>query len=429
MKKLCLFLPLLMLALGVFAQKPRQEMKKNVCLSASNFLAYPGPQQTHLTPAPEGMTPFYLSHYGRHGSRYMSKIKEYDHPYDILARAKRLGKLTELGEDVMERVMRIRDEADSRLGELTPLGAKQHRGIARRMMERFPQVFEGDACVDARSTLSVRCILSMQNELIQLVSMNPKLRITSDASLHDMSFMSLTDKNLVSKAASIESRGAYDAYCQRHACWQRVIGQLFNDTAYVNNYVDGERLNYYLFRMASNVQNMELRNSLTLYDLYNDDEIYQNWQSNNVFWFLGYSHSPITGGEQPFVQRNLLRRIISDADSCLQLAHPGATLRFGHDTVLLPLVCLLGVNGYDAPIDDLDKLEKRGWVDYRVFPMACNLQIVFYRRSATDKEVLLKVLLNENEATLPLPSDLAPYYRWSDFRDYYLKKLSTYVEE
>jgi hypothetical protein len=38
------------------------------------------------------------------------------------------------------------------------------------------------------------------------------------------------------------------------------------------------------------------------------------------------------------------------------------------------------------------------------------------------------VLLNENEATLPLPSDLAPYYRWSDFRKYYLKKLDAYEE-
>jgi hypothetical protein len=89
----------------------------------------------------------------------------------------------------------------------------------------------------------------------------------------------------------------------------------------------------------------------------------------------------------------------------------------------------MGINGYDQSIGDLNQLEKKGWVDYRVFPMACNVQIVFYRKSAGDPDVLLKVLLNEDEATLPLKAVQGPYYRWSDFRDYYLKKLDSFVEE
>ena len=36
----------------------------------------------------------------------------------------------------------------------------------------------------------------------------------------------------------------------------------------------------------------------------------------------------------------------------------------------------------------------------------------------------MKVLLNEKEATLPLPSDIAPYYKWSDFREFYLKRIA-----
>jgi hypothetical protein len=34
--------------------------------------------------------------------------------------------------------------------------------------------------------------------------------------------------------------------------------------------------------------------------------------------------------------------------------------------------------------------------------------------------------LNEQEATLPIPSDCAPYYRWTDFRRYCLKKINRY---
>ncbi len=128
-------------------------------------------------------------------------------------------------------------------------------------------------------------------------------------------------------------------------------------------------------------------------------------------------------------QRNLLRRIIEEADSCLQLERPGATLRFGHESVLLPLTCLMELNGYGLQTDNLESLERKGWVDYRVIPMAANIQLVFYRRDFQDKEILVKVLLNENEAKLPVDTVEESYYRWSDVRDYYLKKLATYHAE
>ena len=124
--------------------------------------------------------------------------------------------------------------------------------------------------------------------------------------------------------------------------------------------------------------------------------------------------------------RNLLRNIIQQADSCIALPHPGATLRYGHDTMVMPLVCLLDLNGNGRQIADLEKLAEQNWVDYKIFPMASNLQFVFYRRSVADKDVLFKVLLNENEATLPLKTDVAPYYHWKDFRDFYLRKLDAY---
>ena len=262
-----------------------------------------------------------------------------------------------------------------------------------------------------------------------MVKMNPRLNIVSDASASDLAILSFNDKELMQNILADDARKAFDAYCRSKACWQRVVGQLFTDTAFVNSRINGERLNYYLFRMASNIQNMEVRKQLTFYDLFTDEEIYMNWQATNAYWFMGYGYTSLNGNKQPFMQRALLRRIISDADSCLKLKHPGATLRFGHDTVLLPLVCLMGLNGYDKSIRDLNYLEKRGWVDYRVFPMAANVQIVFYRKSPGDSDVLLKVLLNENEATLPLPGNQAPYYRWSDFKEYYTKLLDSYEED
>ena len=97
--------------------------------------------------------------------------------------------------------------------------------------------------------------------------------------------------------------------------------------------------------------------------------------------------------------------------------------------MVLPLTCLLGLNGYDQQIDDLEQLESRGWINYRVFPMGANIQFIFYRKAFGDSDILFKVLLNEDEATLPLKTDCAPYYHWADFREHYLKILNAYKGE
>ena len=427
MIRYCTIIVLTCWALTAASQSPREEIKKNARLSASNHLAYPGPQK-QMTPAPNGYKPFYISHYGRHGSRYMNNKYEYIYPLEALKRADERGKLTPFGQDILHRVKMIVDEAEGRRGELTPLGAEQHRQIARRMFERFPEVFEGNAHVDAKSTVVIRCILSMANALQELSGLNPHLRITFDASKSDMYYMNQNDSKLWNNKMPSESKAVYDKYCDVHERSSRVMKSLFNDTAFINHEINGPRLNYYLFRMAGNVQNMEVRRRITLYDLFNDDEIYNDWQKENAWWYMTFSFSPYNGSVQPFSQRNLLNKLIADADSCIALEKPGATLRFGHETIILPLACLIGLNGSDLATTDLDQLERKGWVNYRIFPMAANIQFVFYRRSPQDNEVLFKVLLNEDEAVLPIKSDLAPYYRWSDFRDYSLMRLSLYKE-
>ena len=58
-----------------------------------------------------------------------------------------------------------------------------------------------------------------------------------------------------------------------------------------------------------------------------------------------------------YTQRKLLRKMIEDADSIIRTDRRGAHLRFKHETVILPLVCLLGLNGFDFVTDDLEQLE------------------------------------------------------------------------
>lgn len=418
-----LLMAAMVVSMPMAAQTPQADFKRDITLSASNYVAYRGPQK-NLTPAPKGYKPFYLSHYGRHGSRYMIGSAAYDVPYFSLLKAKLEGKLTEKGEATLKKVALIREDAKGRDGELTPLGALQHQGITQRMMERFPEIFAGKTNVEARSTVVIRCILSMENGLQAMLRKNPQLQIFHDASYHDMYYMNQGDKRLDSLKYCIGRKTVQEEFTKKHDCYDRVMKELFNDAAWVKQNINPRDLNWKLFEMAGAIQGTELRGKVSLYDLFNEDEIYHNWVVSNSWWQMSYGYSPYTGNEQPFSQRNLLRDIIEKADSCIALQHPGATLRYGHDTMVTPLVCLLNLNGYGEEINDPEKIAQQ-WFDYKITPMATNLQFVFYRKAKSD-DVIVKVLLNEEEATLPIKSDVVPYYHWNDFKAYCIQKLNSY---
>ena len=71
----------------LLAQDVKSEIIANKNLSASNYLAYPMPQNTKDTPAPKGYKPCYLSHYGRHGSRFLIDKNDYLKPLALFLKA------------------------------------------------------------------------------------------------------------------------------------------------------------------------------------------------------------------------------------------------------------------------------------------------------------------------------------------------------
>ena len=422
MKHYLLGLAMLSVCFSSQAQSTRSIFKADRRVSAANYLAYPGPQKQPFTPAPKGYVPFYLSHYGRHGSRWLIGERDYQRPVVWLMQADSLGKLTPKGKEVLQKLRIIRDAAAGRDGELTLLGAQQHQQIAARMMKNFPEIFAGKTHIDAKSTTIIRCILSMENALQQLVRRNPQLVISHDASNHDMYYMNHDDTTLFKKRFTATAKQAYLDFKKQHEQPARVMNELFNDAQYWKNHVDTLALYETLFRQAGNLQSTELRHTMSLYDLFTDDELYNLWQVQNAYWYIAYGPSPLNGGHQPSSQRFLLRKIIAEADSCIRFQHPGATLRYGHDTMVMPLSCLMNLDNLGMRVDNLGQLDERGWQDYRIFPMACNIQLVFYRHP-TKKDILVKILRNEHEARLPIDSATAPYYKWSDVKAYFLARI------
>ena len=442
-----LFLVCLM-AISMTAQTAREEIKANKYLAGSNYLDYDRQLTTKaLTPAPAGYVPYYMSHYGRHGSRWLIAEDSYTSVTIPLQKAKAEGKLTAKGEEVLAQVeafvaLPVANfpavdgkfaGAQQRLGDLTTVGERQHHGIARRMAQNFPEIFmKQDVRIDARSTTVNRCILSMMAECEELAAANPTIRFHNDVSNALQYYLNLPREGLV-KSMGRKGRELRHSL-GNNVSSERLVQVLFNDTTWVRDSLKADQLMYNLFEVATNMQSHD--DGTDLYPLFTEEEIYEQWRRRNIGWYIDYGAAPQTEGIMPFSQKNLLRNIIETADTVSQVQ---ATMRFGHEVCVLPLACLLELDQCGAVVSDLDKLDEV-WRNYRIFPMACNIQMIFYRpeKSAdtqtTDNtnttdgtgDVLVKVLLNERECTLPVKTTQHPYYPWKELRQYYLDKLAAF---
>ena len=421
MKKLLLIIALSAFAFNTQADT-RADIKADPRISANNYHAYPDKDLPVLTPAPEGYEPFFIDHYGRHGSRWLIADDSYTYPVEQLEKAERHHVLTPRGQEVLQILRLLRDASDMRLGELSDIGAEQHQGIARRMYQNFPEVFRGNAHVDAKSTVVIRCILSMLNETDMLKSLNPDLYITTDASEHDMYYMNFTD-SLVRPLRRLGTPLVKD-FAKKYVRPQQFLATLISDPQFATDSIEGQRFMVEMFDIAGNMQSHHQFEDVNLYDLFTDEEIYDLWRYNNARWYILSSETPITRGRVDYAQANLLGNFLDAADAAIASGTNSATLRFGHESVLLPLVCLMGLNCMDYKTTDLEEVADN-WQCYKVFPMAGNVQWIFYKKPGSD-DILIKFLLNEHEATLGnnVATDCFPYYHWADVRAYFKAKLA-----
>ena len=418
------------------AQTAREEIRNNKYLAGSNYLDYDR-QLTNqkLTPAPKGYIPYYMSHYGRHGSRWLISKDAYTSVTDPLQKARDYGKLTPRGTEVLAALEQFvslpkanfpvldgsHAGAQPRLGDLTTVGERQHHGIGRRMVRNFPEIFKHKGVtIDARSTTVNRCILSMIAECEELMAANPTARIHNDVSDALQYYLNAPRTGLV-KAGGRKGR-EIRKQLGTSVTPARLMQSLFNDQRWAADSIQGDKLMSNLFEVVTNMQSHD--EGSDLYDLFTEEEIYQLWRVRNIGWYVDYGPAPQTQGVMVFSQKNLLRNIIETADTVTQTQ---ATLRFGHEVCVLPLACLLELDSCGASVSDLDRLDDV-WRNYRIFPMACNIQLIFYRPKKGHGDTLVKALLNERECSLPVATTQYPYYRWEDLRQYYLDKLDRFDE-
>ncbi|MBR5209186.1 MAG: hypothetical protein IKV67_04960 [Paludibacteraceae bacterium] len=377
-----------------------------------------------LSADPEGYTPFYISHYGRHGSRYHYSLDDYRYVTEALEKAAAESGLTPLGQQLLEEMKKVRDNADKRAGDLTPLGREQHCGIASRMMKNFPAVFAGDnKKIDAKSTMVVRCVLSMNAFCQELTKTNPKLDIVNDAS--DKYQVFLCHGNVVNEFS--DNKAELDAFYKKRELSDDVLYRIFSNKNVVKKYVNKDRFISNLYYMLVALQGVDVENlderTCSLTKVFTVSELAKQWQNQNLYWYMGYAKGPHKGGEGKNSSVYLIEKIREEADAAIAGNGLAANLRFGHDIGLLPLVALLNLDGLGETYTDLELLHNN-WQDFSVVPMASNFQMVFYRKNnpnVSGSQYLVKFLVNERE--VKLPASISPvsgnYYDWNVVRKYF----------
>ena len=398
------------LALGAQEKDPvlYAEYQENLFRTATNMDPYeyiPGPQ----TAAPKGYKPFYISHYGRHGSRSNWEGEMYADILEKYNRAHEAGILTAQGEAAREQIaeaVRLHDHMD---GRLTPLGQQEHRQIAARMYNNYKQVFKkGSKKVSAISSTVPRCIVSMSAATGQLLSLQKDLDIRFDAGETFQKYIS-SDHTREARAGI---HGILADYWKQHKPDPTAFfAKVFTDPAKAREIV-GSRTEFMqnTFNMATTCPAFELDDRL--FRLFSADELYWYAQAIAMNFYLGQCNSVEFGDSRMERARPGLDDIVTKADAAIATGEYCADLRYGHDYQVLALASLLGFEGVAERLDGKTCVNWPGW---RYTPFAANIQLIFYRNK--EGNVLVKPLMNEREIRV-IGLEGGPYYDWDDYKSY-----------
>ncbi len=370
----------------------------------------------NYTPAPRGFRPFFVNHIARHGSRTYISYKVADRLLKELARAREKGCLTTAGLRLEKDLKYLYDYMDGTWGDLTPLGERQHREIARRMFRNFPEVFKGKGRrVDAISTTVPRSMVSMASFMSELKGLNPNIEMSMQSSDRYRPLLAVSG---YSDHRAHIAQGAYKQPFEQLArtkSHDRFIASLFKDGGKCLG-TDAADFMYDMFSVAMIAPDIDCPVSLLGY--FDEQEKFDQWELHSLKEYLVKARSVPAGDVAVSIIKKLLEQMLVSSQAAIDGTAPyDALFRFAHGENTIPLAAVMELDGLGVTEADPAEVYKV-WQSFNANPMATNIQWILYRNRKG--EVLIKVLYNEREQRLPsLDQSAAPYYRWDDFKRYY----------
>ena len=403
----------LQIALEVFSKDPGR---------SGGSLSWYQPQDTVTTAAPKGYKPFYISHIGRHGSRFISKSgSECFKVVDTLALYADKGLLSEEGLSLLGDLRMLYEMSKDHFGALTELGALEHRQICSRMVRHYPEVFSAADRdeITAYTTESPRVVASMNAFLGELSARHPELEVTSyetswrnnDEFSREVCGIHIPSEDWDELKAQERQMSPIAKELRKDYNLRGFEKRIFSAPSKVHySTVKYVARNSFRSLKTGCVTDPETVPGPGKY--FTAEELYYLWVSGNLDW-LRRLRSP--GYESPFTKAyggGILQKIVEDADKALAAdSHVAATLRFSHDSYVFPVMASIPVEGTYLDCDEKDYADY--FQDYRYVCPGCNVQLIFYRKCPKGK-VLVKLLVNEKESLIHgLKPWMGVYYDWS----------------
>ncbi len=396
----------------VFAGAFEDAVAANPASSAGNMRPYTF-EDIKDVPPPAGYRPFYISHYGRHGSRFQTEKKRCD-AARVFARAAKDGLLTPKGEELAAALQFIAAAHEGRYGELSARGAREQKLLARRMHARFAQVFESEGrFVRCQSTPVPRCLASMANFAVELKGAAPSLAF--DFETGERILDKLVNEPEERSAQEMPLREAARLLAADILKLEHFKHLVFKDEAAARAVItDPYRFAHDLFHLVAGCLPIdEELGGLQLFDWFEPEELASISRVVRAKWYMMMGGSVEFGYAVANSAHPAAMDIAVRADQAIATGEVAADLRFAHDLGLWALAAYIGLEGAGDKIPCAKLCDDAALAN--CMPMAANLQLVFYRNNAGD--VLVKILFNERETRVRgLETVAGGFVRWDDLR-------------
>lgn len=372
----------------------------------------PYPAKVELIAHPDSLTPIFMNHLGRHGSRYPASAYSATTMRKALLKADSLKTITPLGKRFLKVINSVIARSNGQWGQLDSTGMAEHRGIADRMTANFPTLFNGGNIL-AGSSKSPRAIMSMYSFTHEL-SLKAK----------DITIGTISGKELDETLRPFDVSDKYRLYAKEKpwkATYDHYVDSLCPNTvtrllgkSYPATTAELKQLSIIEYYNIANLKAMGMANAYSPY--LSITEYNRLWSCFNLRQYYQHTQSAISTTPAD-IAAPLLDDIVYWCDKAADSTSKAtAVLRFAHAETVMPLVSLMRLPHCWYTGNDVANL-KDNWKDFEVVPMAANLQVVIYKASGSGR-VYAAVYLNE-KAVAPIEGDAREYVPWNTLREYW----------
>lgn len=410
------------LLLSIFIARGADPTDTSYSFQQCEGSAMPYPVPAESVTLPDSLTAVFINHVGRHGARFPSSPKNVTTLIRELAKADSAKALTPAGEELLTLAKFVSETSRNRWGALDSLGMAEQRGIASRMFRNYGMLFN-DTRVNAISSYSPRCVMSMYEFTHQLDRLNNHVEITTSSGRQNSPLMRPfdLDPDFIEWAKSGDWKAAYEMQFETMMPTAPARKLFKGEYAKEMTNDDARKVSFHAFKLLQGLSAMGLPSKMERY--FTREEANQAWSCTNLSHYLERTASTLSTLPAE-IAAPLLTDLLTTAEAAVEGKQQYAVmLRFGHAETLMPLLSLMHLDGCYYLTNYFDTVALH-WKDFHVVPMASNLQMILVK----SKSGKMYVRFDLNERPIPLlPGSDIIYTPWQQAREYLLRCIPLHL--